>query len=475
MVVRFYPKKRRRDVSPLPHPLLPMPPRDLQTGLNLVPSLPMTPPDPDAEPLPSFPAAVTSLSSIDTVLHVISTERAALDHLERFYSINQPARYNMGCAVHLISSTIHEGGKLVVCGVGKSGKIGEKIVATMNSLGINSTFLHPTEALHGDLGMINQNDTLLFITFSGKTSELLLLLPHLCPTVSVIVMTAHTEPATCALLADANGSKTILLPSPVHECETVSFGVAAPTTSTTVALALGDALALAVARRLHTTPGRGPADVFKSFHPGGAIGAAVSASSGNTTPTSNSSYVSSTPPTSVSNTSSRSQHTTSSDKRYITDLATPFRTIPQVSVSELASIRVIDVLRAALRSPAAKGWVLVSANCIIPPHQTVVLANWEEPSDLISDIPGFKPHIGINTSEWIQVSKDKTVEEVRCLLREVIADHDNSVSNTKRKTSHSGDSEKENRLQPNDCIISIVDDFTGHIVGVVDIKDVLSV
>ena len=87
-------------------------------------------------------------------VHVISTECAALANLELLYQTNQAARDGLVRAVVRIADCVKRGGKLVVCGMGKSGKIGRKVEATMNSLGIHSVFLHPTEALHGDLGMI---------------------------------------------------------------------------------------------------------------------------------------------------------------------------------------------------------------------------------------------------------------------------------------------------------------------------------
>jgi D-arabinose 5-phosphate isomerase GutQ len=93
-------------------------------------------------------------TALNTALHVITTERDALSHLELLYRTNDLAQKNIDRAVAELVHTIHRGGKLVVCGVGKSGKIGRKLEATMNSVGIHSVFLHPTEALHGDLGMI---------------------------------------------------------------------------------------------------------------------------------------------------------------------------------------------------------------------------------------------------------------------------------------------------------------------------------
>jgi hypothetical protein len=89
-----------------------------------------------------------------TVIQVLSTERAALANLERIYQTERLARENIDRAVSQIVSSVNRGGKLIVCGVGKSGRVGRKVEATMNSMGIYSVFLHPTEALHGDLGVI---------------------------------------------------------------------------------------------------------------------------------------------------------------------------------------------------------------------------------------------------------------------------------------------------------------------------------
>jgi hypothetical protein len=95
-------------------------------------------------------------ASLEIALNVIATERDALTNLEMLYRTNSLAQEGIGHAVTQLVKTIKRGGKLVVCGVGKSGKIGRKIEATMNSMGIQSVFLHPTEALHGDLGIIRE-------------------------------------------------------------------------------------------------------------------------------------------------------------------------------------------------------------------------------------------------------------------------------------------------------------------------------
>ncbi len=111
---------------------------------------------------------------------------------------------------------------------------------------------------------------MLLISFSGRTPELSAVLPHFPASLPVIAMTAHSTPAASPIAR--HRPHVIFLPTPVHETEEVSFGVAAPTTSTTIAMALGDALAVAVASKLHARDGRTVRDVFQSHHPGGAIG-----------------------------------------------------------------------------------------------------------------------------------------------------------------------------------------------------------
>lgn len=205
---------------------------------------------------------------LSNAVHVLSTEATALSYLTRLYETDPVAQEGFNSAVEAITRLDGDKGKLVISGVGKSGHIAKKLVATMNSLKIHATFLHPTEALHGDLGKVGKHDTILLITFSGKTPELLSLLPHFDPALPLIVLTSHTHPSTCAIVKERPDA--ILLPAPIHKSETDSFGFSAPTTSTTMALALGDALAVVVSGELHSSV----AAVFSKNHPGGAIGAA---------------------------------------------------------------------------------------------------------------------------------------------------------------------------------------------------------
>ena len=150
-------------------------------------------------------------------------------------------------------------GKIIVTGVGKSGHIGSKIAATLASTGTPSFFLHPTEAMHGDLGMVGKNDLILAISFSGESDEIVKILPHLKRFgVKIIAMTSD-ENSTLAKFSDEIISLKI-------QKEACPLG-AAPTTSTTLTLALGDALALSLMKMRKFNE----AD-FANFHPGGSLG-----------------------------------------------------------------------------------------------------------------------------------------------------------------------------------------------------------
>ncbi len=132
----------------------------------------------DAVSTATFPGRSLCDERLAGALHVLNTEATALHNLAQLYAKDAVARDGFHMAVEAITRTskAHQGtgsGKLVIIGVGKSGHIAKKLVATFNSLAIQAVFLHPTEALHGDLGQIGPNDTLLMITFSGKTPELL--------------------------------------------------------------------------------------------------------------------------------------------------------------------------------------------------------------------------------------------------------------------------------------------------------------
>ncbi len=161
--------------------------------------------------------------------------------------------------VNLLDHLITESRHLVVTGIGKSGLIGNKIAATFSSIGLPTIFLHAAEASHGDLGILKQDDTLLMISNSGETEELLKLLPALNRRRCTLVAMTGAPDSTLGRRAQ------MVLDVSVSE-EACSLNLV-PTASTTATLALGDALAMA----LLTKRGFRPED-FAQFHPGGSLG-----------------------------------------------------------------------------------------------------------------------------------------------------------------------------------------------------------
>ena len=150
-------------------------------------------------------------------------------------------------------------GRVVVMGVGKSGLIGQKVSATFASTGTPSLFLHPAEAIHGDLGRIVKGDVTLAISYSGETEELLALLPSM-KRLGVPLVSATGNPAsTLATASDVHLDVSI-------RQEACPLGLA-PTASTTAALAMGDALAMALLERRGFT-----VEDFADLHPGGRLG-----------------------------------------------------------------------------------------------------------------------------------------------------------------------------------------------------------
>lgn len=165
-----------------------------------------------------------------------------------------------GAAVELIAGSR---GRVIVAGVGKSGLIGRKIAATMTSTGTPATFVHPVEGLHGDLGIVNADDVALLLSKSGETQELLPFLEQLKRLgVRTVAITAERD-STLARHCDVSVDASVREEACPHDL--------APTTSTTVALALGDALAVALLQ--HKGFQR---EDFARLHPGGALGKQLS-------------------------------------------------------------------------------------------------------------------------------------------------------------------------------------------------------
>ncbi len=169
---------------------------------------------------------------------------------------SQKISFDINKAIDLIINTK---GKLIVTGVGKSGLVGAKIAATLASTGTSSFFLHPTEAMHGDLGMIGKDDIVLAISYSGESEELIQILPHLKRFNIPLIAMAKDKNSTLAKYAD------IFIDIKVDK-EACPLDTA-PTSSTTLTMAMGDALAVCLMKKRNFQK-----EDFASFHPGGSLG-----------------------------------------------------------------------------------------------------------------------------------------------------------------------------------------------------------
>ena len=196
-------------------------------------------------------AAPDMPDDLDQLARVLETEAAALLRMAGELGPDH-AR-----ALDLLAGA---GGRIVVSGIGKSGHVGAKIAATFASTGAPAQFVHPTEASHGDLGMITPRDVCLVISNSGETAELSDLITYSRRFAIPLIAITRKADSTLGQSADV----TLLLPDAPEAC---AIGVA-PTTSTTATIALGDALAVALMHRKGFKR-----EDFEVFHPGGKLGA----------------------------------------------------------------------------------------------------------------------------------------------------------------------------------------------------------
>jgi arabinose-5-phosphate isomerase len=158
-----------------------------------------------------------------------------------------------------IDSILGTSGRLIICGMGKSGIIGKKIAATMASTGTPSFFMHPGEAYHGDLGMVSPDDVFIAISNSGETDEVVKLIPFLKDNGNVLIAMTGNPKSTLAQAANYHLDVGV-------EQEACPLQLA-PTSSTTATLAMGDALAVTLMKARDFKP-----ENFARFHPGGSLG-----------------------------------------------------------------------------------------------------------------------------------------------------------------------------------------------------------
>ncbi len=196
----------------------------------------------------------STIDYANTARRVIEIEAAGLNALAR----------SLDGAFHAAVETILRAkGRVIVSGMGKSGHIARKIAATLASTGTPAQFVHPAEASHGDLGMVTREDVALVLSNSGETPELADLIAHTRRFSIPLIGVASRADSTLLRQADV----ALVLPQAAEACGT---GVV-PTTSTTMTLALGDALAVALMEHRQFTP-----EHFRTFHPGGKLGARLS-------------------------------------------------------------------------------------------------------------------------------------------------------------------------------------------------------
>ncbi len=191
------------------------------------------------------------MSVLQTAKRVLETEADALS----FLASNLPSDFETAIQLMLTLK-----GRVIVSGIGKSGHIGRKISATLASTGTPSYFVHCAEASHGDLGMITKDDICLLISNSGETAEMRDIVAH-SRRFSIPMIAISSKPDSTLMNA---ADYKLALPKAKEAC---SIGMA-PTTSTTLTLALGDALAVALMEKRSFMP-----EDFRVFHPGGKLGA----------------------------------------------------------------------------------------------------------------------------------------------------------------------------------------------------------
>ncbi|ASM52816.1 arabinose-5-phosphate isomerase [Pseudoalteromonas nigrifaciens] len=190
------------------------------------------------------------MSSLLIAKSVITTEILGLEHMANQLDSNFDKA---------IEAIINSTGRVIVCGMGKSGLIGKKIVSSFASTGTPSFFMHPGEAFHGDLGMVKSEDVFIAISNSGETDEVLRLLPFLISNGNFVIAMTGKPTSTLAVKSHCHLNVAV----PLEACPLQL----APTSSTTATLVMGDALTVVLMGKRQFKP-----ENFARFHPGGSLG-----------------------------------------------------------------------------------------------------------------------------------------------------------------------------------------------------------
>ncbi|OUR98584.1 hypothetical protein A9Q84_03995 [Halobacteriovorax marinus] len=198
------------------------------------------------------------MSNVQILKNVLALEAKSIE-----IAASRLREEDVSLAGELFSDLIENGGHLVFCGVGKSGHIGTKLASTFTSLGLKSFFLHPTEALHGDLGRLSERDAIVFLSKSGTTEEILKIIPYLPMNVTRVIgllgAIGSEIGKNCGIFFDCSVEKEACINNQ------------APTTSSTVAIAMGDALAVYFENIVNLSK-----EGFAKNHPGGFLGKSLS-------------------------------------------------------------------------------------------------------------------------------------------------------------------------------------------------------
>lgn len=215
----------------------------------------------------SSPILDNAIKNIDLIL---SNQTKALNYLTIEYQKSEFTINQMKKSLRLLNNSLKLGGKIIISGMGKSYKIASKTVATLNSLKMHSAILHPSEALHGDLGIIREdhNDSIILISASGNSPELLQMLEHISINISIILMTCNKN---STLSKHPKINSLLLAEIPSNLTEVNLYGLSAPTISTTLCLTLLDAVSIALSE-IHINDFKIRKNMFTVNHPGGAIG-----------------------------------------------------------------------------------------------------------------------------------------------------------------------------------------------------------
>lgn len=201
------------------------------------------------------PVSITSSTDLDHAHRVLELESAAL------LALSKSLDTHFTQTIEAIQAMKDKGqGRLIVAGIGKSGHVARKIAATLASTGTPSYYIHPGEASHGDLGMITQNDVVILLSNSGENNELIDLISY-CKRFHIPLVGLTSNP-------ESTLAKHSTIPLVMPKMPEASLDVLAPTTSTTMMMAMGDAIAIALLERMNLTQ-----DQFRVFHPGGKLGA----------------------------------------------------------------------------------------------------------------------------------------------------------------------------------------------------------